>query len=258
MKDNQDHVNRDYRAWHGAQDLKYFDVCVRQSDLAIGVDLESYTDSLVTLCRNTLIKLRGDLEEYIKLDPAFRKALLPVPISTAAPEVVRRMGRASAAAAVGPMAAVAGAIAELVGEALVPHCRDIIVENGGDIFLQTNHERIIAIFAGASRFSKRIGIRIEGDGRPVGICTSSGTVGHSLSLGRADAMVIRSRSATLSDAAATGAGNMVDTKKDLMKAIAYAQQIEGIEGVLAIKDDQMAAWGNMEIVPIPTRGIPSP
>lgn len=258
MKDHQDYVKRDYRAWHHAQDLKYFHVCVRQSDLAIGVDQESYTDSLVTSCRNTLIKLRGELEEYIKLDPAFRKALLPVPISAPAPEVVKRMCRASAGAAVGPMAAVAGAIAELVGEALRPHCSEIIVENGGDIFLQTCCERIIAVFAGTSRFSNRIGIRIEGDGRPLGICTSSGTVGHSLSLGRADAIVIRSRSAPLSDAAATGAGNMVDTKKDLMKAIAYAQQIEGIQGVLAIKDDQMAAWGNMEIVPIPTGGIPSP
>ncbi len=250
MKGERSYVQRDYRDWHEGQDLKYFQVRVKQSDLAIGVDLKNYSDSLLTLCRNYLIRLRGELEDYIKLQPLFQTTLLPIALRGDAPEIARRMGLASAPARVGPMAAVAGTIAELMGEKLAPLCQEVIVENGGDIYLKSSQERIVAVFAGESRFSYRIGIRIAGSKEGVGICTSSGTVGHSLSLGRADAVVIRADSAALADAVATGAGNMVSCKADLMKAVDFAREIPGVTGVLTIKGDQMAAWGQMEIVPL--------
>jgi ApbE superfamily uncharacterized protein (UPF0280 family) len=250
MKSGRSYVQRDYRDRHQGQDLKYFQVQIKQSDLAIGVDVNSYSDSLLNLCRNYLIKLRGELEDYIKLQPLFQTALLPIPLLKEAPEIARRMGRAAASARVGPMAAVAGTIAELMGEKLAQRCMEVIVENGGDIYLKSSQERIVAVFAGQSRFSHRIGIRLEGSDDSVGICTSSGTVGHSLSLGRADAVVIRADSAALADAVATGAGNMVSCQADLMKAVDFARDIPGVTGVLAIKGDKMAAWGQMEIVPL--------
>ncbi|MGI6434945.1 MAG: UPF0280 family protein [Syntrophomonadaceae bacterium] len=250
MNHDRGYVIRDYRTCHEGQDLRYFQVQVKQSDLAIGVDLNSYSDSLLSLCRNQLIKLRSDIEDYILRQPLFQTTLLPIPLLPGAPEIVKRMSRAANRATVGPMAAVAGTIAEMMGEKLSISSREVVVENGGDIYLKTGRERMVAIFAGQSRFSYRIGIRIAGSEDAIGICTSSGTVGHSLSLGRADAVVIKADSAALADAVATGAGNMVESKADLMKAIAYAQNIPGVIGVLAIKDDQLAAWGQMEIAPI--------
>jgi len=250
MKGERSYIQRDYRDRHEGQDLKYFQVQIKQSDLAIGVDINSYSDSLLNLCRNYLIKIRGELEDYIKLQPLFQTALLPISLRKDAPEIARRMSRAATSARVGPMAAVAGTIAELMGEKLTQYCVEVIVENGGDIYLKSSQERIVAVFAGESRFSYRIGIRIEGSNDSMGICTSSGTVGHSLSLGRADAVVVRADSAALADAVATGAGNMVSCKADLMKAIDFARNITGVTGVLAIKGDQMAAWGQMEIVPL--------
>ncbi|MGI6469511.1 MAG: UPF0280 family protein [Syntrophomonadaceae bacterium] len=141
MKSGRSYVQRDYRDRHQGQDLKYFQVQIKQSDLAIGVDVDSYSDSLLNLCRNYLIKLRGELEDYIKLQPLFQTALLPIPLLKEAPEIARRMGRAAASARVGPMAAVAGTIAELMGEKLAQRCMEVIVENGGDIYLKSTQER---------------------------------------------------------------------------------------------------------------------
>ncbi len=250
MKHNRGYVIRDYRERHAGKGLHYFQVQLRQSDLAIGVDNNSYSDSLLSLCRNQLIKLRSDLETYILLQPLFQTTLLPIPLLPNAPEIVKRMGKAAELAVVGPMAAVAGAIAEMIGEKLSTRCQAVVVENGGDIYLKTDQERIVAIFAGRSPFSYRMGIRIPNSQEGIGVCTSSGTVGHSLSLGRADAVVIKAASAALADAVATGAGNMVENRKDLMKAVLYAQEVPGVTGVLAIKDDQLALWGEMELLPI--------
>ncbi len=250
MKRQRGYVQRDYRAWHEGHNLHYFTVQVKQSDLAIGVDEQSYLDSLMSLCRNQLIKLRSELEEYIKLQPLFQTTLLPIKLRSDAPEIAKRMSRAAHLARVGPMAAVAGTIAEMVGEKLTERCQEVVVENGGDIYLKSSVERVVAVFAGESDFSYRIGIKIPVSSQGLGICTSSGTVGHSLSLGRADAVVIKATSAALADAVATGAGNMVSSKAELVKAIDFARDIPGVTGVLAIKGDQLAAWGEMEIVPL--------
>jgi hypothetical protein len=84
----------------------------------------------------------------------------------------------------------------------------------------------------------------------MGVCTSSGTVGPSVSLGKADAVLIKAGSAALADAAASRAGNQVQTGNDLLKAVQAAQEVTGVQGILVIKDDKIAAWGDIEIVPI--------
>jgi ApbE superfamily uncharacterized protein (UPF0280 family) len=248
-----DYSKRYYRSLHEGANLKYYKINIRESDLAIGVDQGSYTDSLVSWSYKILRRLRMDLEDYIKRQPEFQSSLVPIPLLAGAPEIARRMNGAAWAAGVGPMAAVAGAIAEMLGEQLLKSCREVIVENGGDIFLSSESNRIIAVFAGPSRFSYKIGIRVEAGESPLGICTSSGTVGPSLSFGRADAVVIKGFPAALSDEVATAAANRVQTADDLMKAIEWAQKISGITGILAIKEDTMAAWGKIEIVPINRR-----
>ena len=123
--------------------------------------------------------------------------------------LVKEMIRVSTLANVGPMAAVAGAMAEFVSKDLLKISKQVIVENGGDIYLATSRERTIGIYAGTSPLSMKLGITISPEDSPLGVCTSSGTVGPSLSFGKADAVCILSKSAALADAAATAVGNVV-------------------------------------------------
>jgi hypothetical protein len=160
------------------------------------------------------------------------------------------MGEAAQAASVGPMAAVAGAIAEALGEEMNKYCKEIIIENGGDIYIKSSEKRIIGIFASKSRFSCQIGLEITGNETPLGLCTSSGTIGSSISLGKADAVVIKANTASLADAAATATANIIKTSQDLKPAIEFANKIAGITGVVAIKGNLLAAWGNIKIIKI--------
>ncbi len=145
------------------------------------------------------------------------------------------------------MAAVAGAIAESVGAELVPYSANVIVENGGDIYMKSRRKRTIGIYAGTSPLSGKLRLEIAGRDTPLGICTSSGTVGHSISYGRADAVVVLSPSAALADAAATAIGNIVKTPGDIPNGLELAQKIDGLRGVLIIIGDQTGIWGRVKL-----------
>jgi ApbE superfamily uncharacterized protein (UPF0280 family) len=198
--------------------------------------------------REAVIHLRQQLEQYISANPLFQTSLVPLPADPHAPRIVKEMLSASQTAGVGPMAGVAGAMAAFVGEALLAFTPEVVVENGGDIFLRTGFARTVGIFAGASPLSMRVGIRIPAERQPLGVCTSSATVGHSLSLGRADAVCVISPSAALADAAATALGNMVQGKGDIEQALEAGQKIPCVEGVVVIVDDALGAWGGYELV----------
>lgn len=246
----RDYSRRLYRTLHHGRDLRYFEVRLKETDLAIGVDRERFSEDLAKMVEKEVIRLRGDLETYIALSPEFRTSFVPVPALPGAPPIARSMIAAATRAGVGPMAAVAGAIAGAVGAILANHCSEVIVENGGDIYLNGSRDRMVAVFAGESPFSNRIGLRVKGREMPVGVCTSSGTVGPSVSLGRADAAIIKAGDVALADAVATGAGNLVQEASDLPKALDYARAITGVRGVLLVKGDRLAVWGDMEIVPV--------
>ena len=107
---------------------------------------------------------------------------------------------AAQAAGVGPMAAVAGALAEQVGQRLLKSTSEVIIENGGDIFIGARQILTVGVYAGGSPLSLKLGLRIDPAKGIRGICTSSGTVGHSLSFGKADAVCVLSDSCALADA----------------------------------------------------------
>ena len=146
------------------------------------------------------------------------------------------------------MAAVAGAVAEYVGRELLNFSSEVIVENGGDIFLKNLERRVVGIYTGKAPFTGKIALQIEPEDTPLGVCTSSGTVGHSLSFGRADAAIVLSPSTPLADAAATAIGNLVTEEDDIYRGIEFAKGIEGLKGVAIIKDDKMALWGEINLV----------
>jgi ApbE superfamily uncharacterized protein (UPF0280 family) len=193
---------------------------------------------------------RHALETYIRRNPGFKDSLQPLTPDPLAPTIVQAMLEAGHKAGVGPMASVAGAMAEFVGRDLLALTPEIVIENGGDLFVACQEPLTIGIFAGTSSLSQRLGIRLAAPERPVGLCTSSATVGPSLSFGLADAVSILSPSAVLSDALATAVGNKVRSRKDIQPALTWAQKIPDVQGVLIIIGDQMGVWGEMELVAI--------
>ena len=236
-------AERTYRNKIIRDSLTSYQVKVRETDLYISSDVDLKQAAL-----QSVQKYRGHLESYIKIHPDFLTSLTPIDQDHLAPDIVRDMLRVSSMAGVGPMASVAGAVAEYVGRDLLPQTLNVIVENGGDIFLKTLNEITVGIFAGDSPLSEKIALRVRPSETPLGICTSSATVGPSLSLGRADAVCVKSRSASLADAVATAVGNVCKSKSDIRKALAFGSGITGVLGILIIMGGELGAWGKMELM----------
>ena len=236
---------RTYRHWIRDRDLISFSIVVKETDLCIraSTNLKRKAFKLVT-------KYRDILERYIERHPDFLTTLKPLPVDSNAPCIVKVMSASASSAGTGPMAGVAGAIAEFVGTELLPFSPEIIVENGGDIYLKSLKKRLIGIYAGKSPLTGKIGLEIDGADTPLGICTSSGTVGHSLSYGKADAVIVLSKSATLADAAATAIGNLIEQPSDITRGIEMAQRIEGLKGAVIIADSNMGLWGEVKLCQI--------
>ena len=233
---------RTYRNLVKTEDLIPFRVTIRETDLFLLArrKLESET-------REAVIRYRWQIEEYMRYHPEFRESLTPIGSDPHAPKIVKEMLKASRLTNVGPMASVAGAIAEFVGTDLIPLSPEVICENGGDIFIASSKERVVGIFAGKSPLSLKVGLRIKPEDTPVGVCSSSGTVGHSMSFGRADAVCVLSRSTSLADAAATSIGNLIEGKRDIERGLKYGSQIKGIIGVLIIVGEAMGMRGSLEL-----------
>jgi ApbE superfamily uncharacterized protein (UPF0280 family) len=233
---------RTYRNLVRTDDLVKFEVVVKETDLLVRAE-----SNLSNETRESVLKYRHQLETYITMNPEFQRSLISLAEDLHAPELVREMIRMSQLARVGPMAAVAGAIAEWVSKDLLKLSKEVIIENGGDIYLATARERTIGIYAGQSSLSLKIGIVIGPEESPLGVCTSSGTVGPSLSFGKADAVCILSKSAALADAAATAVGNIVQEKKDIGLGLERGREIEGVLGVLIIVGEKMGIWGSIKL-----------
>ncbi|NWF93882.1 MAG: UPF0280 family protein [Syntrophaceae bacterium] len=233
---------RNYRSLVRTDDLVNYEIIVRETDLLIRT-----SNDLHEQARESVLKYRHQLETYIAMNPEFGRSLLPLDDDPYAPEIVREMIRTSRLAQVGPMAAVAGAMAESVSRDLLRFSEEVIVENGGDIYLATLRERIVGIYAGNSPLSLKIGLMVAPEDSPLGVCTSSGTVGHSLSFGKADAVCVISRSAALADAAATAVGNMVKEKKDIERGLERGKEIEGVSGLLIIVGEKIGVWGDVKL-----------
>lgn len=233
---------RTYRRWLNS-DLRSFQVSVGESDLLISAERPLRSEA-----ERALLLVRSQLESYLQRDPEFARALQPREVLPEAPPIVVEMAQAARACGVGAMAAVAGAVAQEVGIALLAESSQVLVENGGDIFVHTSVPRTAAIFAGASPLSGRLGVRLSRLDHSFGVCTSSGTVGPSLSFGRADAAVVVAVSAVLADAAATSVANRIRAPSEVSAALDYASTIPGVLGALAIIGEHLGAWGEVELV----------
>lgn len=236
---------RSYRSRFSNDERRWFCVKFLESDLWIGVDRGSYRASMEADTYAMLVDLRRQMDAYLLMDPQYKTALTPYDAGLEAPNILKEMSRVSHKTGIGPMSAVAGAVAKKVAEFL--GTQEVIVENGGDIYAQAASDMDISVFAGQSPLSEKIGLHIPAAEFPLGICTSSGTVGPSLSMGRADAVMIVCRDVLLADSYATAMANRIKTVNDLQSVIDRISALPEILGAIAVKDDRMAITGRFEL-----------
>jgi ApbE superfamily uncharacterized protein (UPF0280 family) len=189
---------------------------------------------------------RRELEIYIRANPKFLYTLKPIP-APEKPLVAKLMAQAAEKAGVGPMAAVAGVIADLaVNDMTREGCEVAVVEDGGEISAVSNTPVDVAVAAGDEPLSKRFGFRLAEF--PIGVATSSGRFSHALSFGDAEAATVFCKNAALADAAATAVGNLVkgeDVGAAIKAGISKGLSIEGVEGVLIIYKGQVGTAGKI-------------
>lgn len=238
---------RHYRRNLKTVGLVSFSVAVGETDLFVLADTD-----LQDRARGLVKSVRAQIQSHVSRNHEFATSMasLPFPAQMAAtdlPRVVVAMYRAGQTAGTGPMAAVAGAVAEAVGDGLLELSRQVIVENGGDIFVKSDEPRTVSIYAGSSPLSGKMGLVIPA-GR-FGVCTSSGTVGHSLSLGCADAAMVVSADTALADALATALGNRVHCADDIEPALEWVHQVDGVLHAAIVFRDRLGTRGRFELVP---------
>jgi ApbE superfamily uncharacterized protein (UPF0280 family) len=233
---------RTYRRTARPEGLVCFGVAIKETELQVCAETD-----LTDLAEDLVVRARWEIEAFIRAHPYFRETLTPIDVPDTAPEIVRRMAGAGRIARVGPMAAVAGAIAEFVARGLAEVSSDVVVENGGDIYLMGTADRTVALWAGDSGI-KGLGITVRGGLQPVAVCTSSGQAGRSEPSGAADAVTVLSRNGALADAVATALANRVREPDDIERAVEAARHIHGVLGVLATAEGHLGAWGNVHLV----------
>lgn len=236
---------RKYRKQFSRERFGSFTVNYKETDLWIGVDPASFQEEMKESAFQKVKELRHSLEVYLLNDPIFGKTFNPNNSQPNAPAIVKVMSEAGRVAGVGPMAAVAGAFAEFVGRHLMEQfdIQELVVENGGDIFLKVNRSLLLSVYAGTSVLSEKMAIEIPAAETPLGVCTSSGTVGPSYSFGKADAAMIVCRNTALADAFATAIGNGVKSEHDVQQAINQTAQFKEILSSVIICHDKIGISG---------------
>ncbi len=221
----------------------------KDTDLWIGVDPSSFCKGMKEFCYERIRSYRVELENYLVSDPLFGKTLSPYRPLPEAPEMALVMAEAGKKAGVGPMAAVAGVFSERLGNDLMKQfeMKELAIENGGDIFLFLTDSLIMSVYAGNDPLSGKIGILIPENIGRIGVCTSSGKVGPSLSFGKADAAMVACKNTALADAWATSIGNRVKKAEDIDDVLKFTEKIEEILSVVIVCDGKMGIRGEFEL-----------
>ena len=242
---------RNYRSQSNSKKLASFEVCYQHTDLWIALDRSCKIKNIEKLTFNKIKSLRTLIDNYFDKHPEIAESFSPIYSEnySDAPAEINQLLTKCIPANVGPLACIAGLFAAEIGTYLQAktQAENIIVENGGDLFVNVKSETKIKIDAGESPFADKLGLIIPADLGPVGVCCSSGKRGHSTSFGCADAAVIVCESAPLADAFATSFCNRVKSQSDLQKLIAEIQEIPEIISAVLILGDQLAAAGKLEL-----------
>ena len=237
-----EYKNRTYREHLQKERWHSFTVAYKETDLWIGIDQASFQESIPTFTESRIRTLREDMDAYLQNDPDYTTSLVPYETKPGAPTIFQEMSEVAQKSGIGPMS---GVVARRIGQEIKEKygVREIIVENGGDIYADIQKDIDIAVFAGTSPLSEKVGFTIRADHAPLGICTSSGTVGPSLSFGKADAVMIICKDCALADTYATAFANEIKTTDDIAPCIEKIGKTKDILAAICIKDDKIGIHG---------------
>lgn len=222
------------------QGLVSFNIIEFESDILVLAGKELKKEA-----KEFLISIRSQITDYISIRPEFHFSMRPIKYDREAPQIVKEMIKTSSLFNVGPMATVAGAVSQFLGSYLLNYTDEVIIENGGDLYIKTARKLKFNIYTQDEIFKDNLNLLIE-ESKPLGICTSSGKLGHSKSYGKSDAVVIKAKSAIIADAAATAYANKVKNSKDIKRVLLEAKRSRLVDGILVIIDGELGAWGEIE------------
>jgi len=242
--------SKSYRNSFPKERFKSFEIENEDGSLWIGVDPDSFKEEMIGTAQAFMTEKLNELAAYIAEEPFFRKSLKPCPVTENAPDIAHSMAAAGELAVVGPMAAKNAILAELVGKMLLERFEigELIVENGGDLYLKLQNSLIVSIFAGDSDISGMVGIEIQPGQTPLGIGTGTGTKGTPMNHGAAEAVFIVAKKAAEAGAFAVGLGNKIKSPEDVDKVLMRIEIISEIEGAVLILDDQIGLRGDIELI----------
>lgn len=245
----QKYQSREYRHKFNAARFRVFLVNHLETDLWIGTDPDSFQEQMKETAHDTIKALREKLDQYIRKEPEFAKSLIPFRTDQQAPAEAREMAREAEKAYVGPMASVAGLFSREAGQSILQNfsVNELVIENGGDIFARLKKELVLSVYAGSSPLSEKLGIVIPAGAGELGICTSAGTIGPSLSFGRADAVTVICEDVLLADALATSLGNKVRSPEDIQRVLDFSGKFPEIISLVIVCGDKVGVKGSFEI-----------
>lgn len=238
------HDKRFYRLYSSNSRWQTYNVKLHTTDLYIRA-----SENIAERAASSLAELRKEIEDHIKERDLFLTSLETISDPGVKSHVVSMMYKASEAAGTGPMAAVAGAIAECLGRELMNYSKELIIENGGDVWLNLLNPVTIGLYSDNIHFRERLALKINEDKTPCAICTSSSKTGHSLSFGKADSVTIIAGDGAVADAVATETCNRVKTENDITDALNFALSVPSVNGCLIVYRDRLAVMGDMELAP---------
>lgn len=245
MIDKHSSPFRSYRSRAHA-DLQAFQIVIEETDLWIAAQQD-----LSTPIAAYVRQLRGQIQAQGAIFPDFLTTLVPWETTAHAPAIIQRMTAAAKLVHVGPMAAVAGVIAQMVVEKFSCQSPNLLVENGGDIYISSTSHRYIGILNIPDQKLK-LAVPVQAHEFPCAFCASSAKIGQALSFGNADLVVVRSKDGALADAAATALANMLHKAQDMDLVLAQGKkwQTLGIDGLFAQCQGKIGLWGQMELATI--------
>ncbi len=260
---------RNYRTLYTKDNLEQkIQIIIEETDLLITLTSQIKADLITTLIKNKVQEIRNVIKFWIQLVPEIQHSLEPIAIPKNAPNYIEIMCESAKYAYVGPFAAIAGTIAQIVCCFIHEYLKnnqlpdDVIVENGGDIYLYSKKERIIGIMPNPQE-NCMLGLKINPSDMPLSICSSSAKIGHSLSFGKGDLALIIAKNASLADALATSYCNQLQKKEDISLLLEKAKkdnlikildnpynnstESSGLMGIFLQIDENIGAWGNIEL-----------
>ena len=215
----------------------------------------NYSDLLISCDKNIKDRIEKPLKKIyeflmfcIKNHPSFLKSLSPIKVNYYFPGIIKKMCEKSSLFKVGPMAAVAGTVCEYIASELTGYCKNLIIENGGDLYIKSSSDLNVGVYLKNKYFKNKIVLKINSKDTPCGLCSSSGTFGHSLSLGKSDLSVVLASSPITADAAVTAIANRITDSKDIQRTINFYNKFKEIKGILIIIDDKIGIWGSFELL----------